>query len=81
MNLPGVTLLERWALRLLHRSPRMSLVVVKPINTTLISWSALEDDELAMAIAQDLLHMPDGEEPLCMQLERIYHQPSYGERE
>ncbi len=59
----------------------MSLVIAKPVDTTLISWSALEDDQLAMAIAQDLLLMPDDDEPLSMQLERIYHQPSYGERE
>lgn len=81
MKLPRLNWLERWALRLLHRSPRMSLVIAKPVDTTLISWSALEDDQLAMAIAQDLLLMPDDDEPLSMQLERIYHQPSYGERE
>ena len=81
MKLPHLNWLERWPLRLLHRSPRMSLVIAKPVNTTLISWSALEDDQLAMAIAQDLLLMPDDDEPLSMQLERIYHQPSYGERE
>ena len=81
MKLPYLNWLERWALRLLHRSPRMSLVIAKPINSTLISWSALEDDELAMVIAEDLLLMPDDDEPLSMQLERIYHQPSYGERE
>jgi hypothetical protein len=81
MKLPYLNWLERWALRLLHRSPRMALVIAKPINSTLISWSALEDDELAMVIAEDLLLMPDDDEPLSMQLERIYHQPSYGERE
>jgi hypothetical protein len=81
MKLPHLNWLERWALRLLHRSPRMALVIAKPVNSTLISWSALEDDELAMVIAEDLLLMPDDDEPLSMQLERIYHQPSYGERE
>jgi len=81
MKLPQLNWLECWALRLLHRSPRMALVIAKPINSTLISWSALEDDELAMVIAEDLLLMPDDDEPLSMQLERIYHQPSYGERE
>jgi hypothetical protein len=42
MKLPHLNWIERWALRLLHRSPRMSLVIAKPINSTLISWSALE---------------------------------------
>jgi hypothetical protein len=81
MKLPGLNLLERWALRLLHNSPRVALVVVKPIDTSLVSWSALQDDELAMAMAQDLLHMPEDNEPASMLLERIFHQPAYGERE
>lgn len=81
MKLPGLNLLERWALRLLHNSPRIGLVIVKPIDTGLVSWSALEDDELAMAMAQDLLQMPEDNEPPSMLLERIFHQPAYGERE
>jgi hypothetical protein len=81
MKLPHLNWLERWALRLLHRSPRLALVIVKPIDTGLVSWSALDDDELAVAMAQELLHMPDDDEPLSMQLERIFHQPAYGERE
>jgi hypothetical protein len=81
MKLPHLNWLERWALRLLHRSPRLALVIVKPIDTSLVSWSALDDDELAVAMAQELLHMPDDDEPLSMQLERIFHQPAYGERE
>jgi hypothetical protein len=82
MNLPGLTLLERWVLRLLHRSPRISLVIVKPIDTTLLSWSLLPSDPVACAMADQLdMGLLDDDEPLSMQLERIYHQPSYGERE
>lgn len=81
MNLPNLNLLERLALRVLHSSKRVSLVIVKPINSTQISWSLLPSDPIASAIADQLMDMPDDDEPLSMQLERIYHQPAYGERE
>ena len=35
-RLPRLTWLERWALKLLHRSPRVGLVIVKPCDTTLM---------------------------------------------
>ena len=75
--------LERWALRLLHHSPRVSLLILKPVDTTLISWSARPDDEIATAIINDLLCLPEtsDDEPASMLLERLYHAPSYGERE
>jgi len=79
MKLPGLTLLERWALRLLHRSPRISLVVVKPIDSTLLSWSLLPSDPVASAMADQLINSPDDDEPLSMLLERLYHAPAYGE--
>ena len=75
--------LERWALRLLHRSPRVSLLIMKPAETTLIGWSAQPDDEIASAIINDLLCLQEtsDDEPASMMLERMYHAPSYGERE
>jgi hypothetical protein len=73
MKLPGLTLLERWALRLLHKSPRISLVVVKPIDSTLLSWSLLPSDPVASAMADQL------REPPSMLFERLYHAPAYGE--
>ena len=75
--------LERWALRLLHQSPRVSLLILKPVGTTLISWSARPDDEIATAIIDDLPCLPEtsDDEPASMLLERLYYAPSYGERE
>lgn len=81
MTPPTLTWLERWALRVLHRSPRVSLVVVKPIDSTLISWSLLPSDPVASAMADQLMDTPDDDEPVSMQLERIFHQPAYGEIE
>jgi hypothetical protein len=79
MKLPGLTLLERWALRLLHKSPRISLVVVKPIDSTLLSWSLLPSDPVARVMADQLMNSPDDDEPLSMLFERLYHAPAYGE--
>lgn len=80
-RLPRLTWLERWALKLLHRSPRVGLVIVKPCDTTLMSVSARQDDPMSCVIAQDLLYMAKGEEAPSLQLERIYHQPAFGDYE
>ena len=71
--LPGLNLIERLALRILVRSPRTSLVVVKELH-----WPGL----FVVSDPRDPVaaHITQGEvEPLSMQLERLYHQPSYGE--
>jgi hypothetical protein len=73
--LPGLNLIERLALRILVRSPRTSLVVVKELH-----WPAL----FVVSDPRDPVaaHITGGEaEPLTMQLERIFHQPAYGEEE
>lgn len=73
--LPGLNLIERLALRILVRSPRTSLVVVKELH-----WPSVF--VAANAMDPDAAYVTNGhEEPLSMQLERIYHQPSYGEEE
>jgi hypothetical protein len=83
MNVPHLNWLERWALRLLHQSPRLGLVIAKPVHNPVISWSVQPGDEVARAMIGTLLDLPDDDddEPASMLLERLYHAPSYGERE
>ena len=63
--------LERTALRILARSSRIGLLVVKPHGSRLVF------------IAKDMTDPVDivEGEPISMQLERLYHQPSFGEEE
>lgn len=73
--LPGLNLIERVALLILCRSPRTSLVVVKEMHWPAVFVASNPDDPIAA-------HVTGGEpEPITMQLERIFHQPSYGEDE
>jgi len=73
MHLPGLNLLERLALRILVKSPRTSLVIVKELGWPGIFVAANTDDPM--------LAEPASEDPPSMQLERMYHAPSYGEDE
>lgn len=73
--LPGLTLIERLALRILCRSPRTSLIVVKERDFPAVFVAADPRDSVADFVTAG---QP---EPASMQLERIYHQPSYGEQE
>lgn len=75
MHLPGLNLLERAALWLLVRSPRTSLVVVKEHLWPTVFVAADPQDDVACYVTNG------EEEPLSMQLERIFHQPAYGEEE
>lgn len=75
MSLPALNLLERWALRLLIRSPRTALVVVKCIGDPEMAVASNPLDPVAFYVT---CGQP---EPASMQLERIYHQPAYGEEE
>ena len=83
MNVPNLNWLERWALRLLHQSPRLGLVIAKPAASNVISWSVQPGDEVARAMINTLLDLPDDDdqEPDSMMLERLYHAPSYGEHQ
>jgi len=73
--LPSLNLLERLALWVLVRSRRTSLVVVKELHWPALFVAADSRDPVAA-------HVTSGErEPASMQLERIFHQPSYGEME
>lgn len=66
-----LTWLERIALRLLAKSPRIGLLVIKPHGSRLVF------------VAKDMTDPVDivEGEPITMQLERLYHQPSFGEDE
>lgn len=75
MHLPGLNLIERLALWILVRSPRTSLVVVKEHLWPTVFVAADPTDDVAC-------YVTNGEqEPASMLLERLYHQPSYGEEE
>jgi hypothetical protein len=66
-----LTWIERIALRILARSRRIGLLVIKPHGSRLVF------------IAKDMtdpIEIVQGE-PITMQLERLYHQPSFGEDE
>jgi len=73
--LPGLNLIERLALWILVRSPRTSLVVVKERLWPAVFTAADPTDDLAAYVTNGQA------EPASMQLERIYHQPAYGEEE
>jgi hypothetical protein len=75
MHLPSLNLIERLALWVLVRSPRTSLVVVKEKLWPLVFAAADLTDETAAYVTNGQA------EPASMQLERIFHQPSYGEDE
>jgi hypothetical protein len=75
MHLPGLNLIERLALWLLVRSPRVSLVVVKERLWPTVFAAADPSDDVACYVTNG--HA----EPASMQLERIFHQPAYGEEE
>ena len=74
-RLPGLNMLERWALSILVRSHRTGLVVVKEYGSARMVVAADQTDPVAAYVTSG----PD--EPPSMTLERIFHQPSYGEEE
>ena len=78
LNLPGLNLLERCAMYLLLRSPRVSLLVVKERRWPHVFTAVDQTDSVAMLRA---CWLQRDDEPLSMQFERLYHQPSYGEEE
>jgi hypothetical protein len=77
MILPNISLLDRLAIWVLHRSPRVSLLVVKDQFWPDVFLSANVNDPAAAYVAAGIFE----EDPPSMVLERIYHRPAYGERE
>lgn len=78
MNLPGLNWIEQLALRVLHCSPRVGLLIIKRYQTGLVTYSVSRNDAQAVQLAQAMF---DEIEPPSLQLERLYHLPAYGEQE
>jgi hypothetical protein len=77
MKAPFLNWLENCAMRFLISSPRVGLVIVKNhTGSGIYVASDLSDPTLPVQFKQE-----DEPEPLSMQLERLYHEPAYGELE
>ncbi len=77
MILPNISLLDRLAIWVLHRSPRISLLVVKDQFWPEVFLSANPSDPTAAFVAAGV----NEQDPPSMVLERIYHRPAHGEHE
>jgi len=77
MILPGLSLLERLAIWMLHRSGRVTLLVVKSYAGPEVFVSA----NLADPIAAKTFADSGVGDPPSMVMERMFHAPSYGEDE
>jgi hypothetical protein len=78
MKAPFLTWLENCAMRLLISSPNVSLLVLKQHSTEAIYIARDYSDP---AVAAEFAPTYQESEPLSMQLERMYHEPAYGELE
>ena len=78
MSAPFLNWLENCAVRLLISSPRVGFVAVKHHSFNHMYVVQDATDKQVNAIMQELTEEP---EPLSMQLERLYHEPAYGELE
>lgn len=79
INLPaGLNWIERIAAFILTRSPRTSLIVLKPRRSSQVFVAADTHDPVAAYIVGN---MEQQAEPASMLLERLYHSPAYGEHE
>ena len=78
MNAPFLNWLENCALRFLFSSPRVGFVAVKRHSSNHMYVVQDVTDKQVTTITQEPAEEP---EPLSMQLERLYHEPAYGESE
>ncbi len=78
MKIPALSLLERLAVWILHRSSRTGLVIVKPRDCTQMSYSVHQEDAEAQQIANEVFGYNEPDPP-SLELERLYHLPAYGE--
>jgi len=76
MNAPFLSWLENAAVRFLISSPRISMVHVKQHGTTTVYGVKDRNDPTNAGIWEN-----DTTEPESMQLERLYHAPSFGEKD
>jgi hypothetical protein len=77
MTLPNLSPLDRIAIWLLAKSPRVSLLVVKDKFWPDVFFAADQTDPIARAIYENSLK----QDPPSMVFERIFHQPAHGEDE
>jgi hypothetical protein len=70
--------LENCAVRFLLSSPRVGFVAIKHYGYDYLYVVQDPTDPQVAAIMEQFIEPP---EPLSMQLERLYHEPSYGESE
>jgi hypothetical protein len=77
MSAPFLNWLENCAVRFLLSSPRVGFVAVKHHSANHMYVVQDATDKQVDAIMQELTEP----EPLSMQLERLYHEPAYGESE
>jgi hypothetical protein len=78
MKAPFLNWIENCAMRVLISSPNVSLVVIKQHSTEAIY---IARDFSDAAVAAEFSPTYQEPEPISMQLERIYHEPAYGELE
>jgi hypothetical protein len=78
MSAPFLGWLENCAIRFLISSPRVGFIAVKHHGFNQMYVAQDPTDPQVDLLMQELTEPP---EPLSMQLERLYHQPSFGERE
>lgn len=64
--------IERIALRILCQSERIGLLVIKRHSSRMV---------FVVRDQTDPIDIIEANEPITMQLERLYHQPSFGEDE
>ena len=67
-----LTWIERIALRILCQSERVGLLVIKRHSSRMV---------FVVRDQTDPIDIMEANEPVSMQLERLFHQPAYGEDE
>lgn len=78
MSAPFLGWLENCAVRFLMSSPRVGFIAIKHHSFNHMYVVQDATDPQVDAIMQELIGPA---EPLSMQLERLYHEPAYGESE
>ena len=78
MRAPFLNWLENCAVRFLLSSPRVGFVAIKHYGYDYLYVVQDPTDPQVAAIMEQFIEPP---EPLSMQLERLYHEPSDGESE
>ena len=78
MTAPFLNWLENCAMRFLMSSPRVGFIAIKRHSFNHMYVMQDASDPQVDLIMQELC---EPVEPLSMQLERLYHEPAYGENE